>query len=114
MKNPLSTIDMNPRVKQVKGEQDHRLKLTFENGEVRWFDMKPYLSVGVFRKLKEPTAFQTAKVAFGSVQWKGGQDLCPDTLYEESVPASKVKSVVMAHEKQAAYKVNFKKPQRNK
>ena len=95
---------MNPRVKQVKTEESYRLRLTFENGEVRVFDMKPYLSIGVFRRLKEPTAFRSVRVAFGSVQWKGGQDLCPDTLYEESKPFSRVESVLAVHEKSAVYK----------
>ena len=96
---------MNPRVKNVKAETDYQLRLTFENGEVRLFDMKPYLSIGVFKSLKQPAGFRTARVNLGSVQWKGGKDLCPDTLYEESVSATKVRSLVVAHEKQALYKV---------
>ena len=96
---------MNPRVKHVKAEENYRLKLTFENGEVRVFDLRPYLSIGVFRRLKEPVAFRSVHAAFGSVQWKGGQDLCPDTLYEESKPYSRVESAVAVHEKPAVYKL---------
>lgn len=95
---------MNPRVKKVKTEPGYQLRLTFENGQVRLFDMKPYLSIGVFKALKHPADFESAKVVYGSVQWKGGQDLCPDTLYEESVPAAKTQSFVLAHEKQSEYK----------
>jgi hypothetical protein len=100
---------VNPRVKSVKPELDYHLRLTFENGEVRLFDMKPYLSIGVFRKLKAPLAFREVHASLGSVQWRGGQDLCPDTLYEESVPASREKSAVVVREKQAAYQVKTKK-----
>lgn len=95
---------MNPRVKKVKAEDDYRLRISFENGEVRFFDMKPYLSFGVFRQLKDVKAFRSVKAAFGSVQWKGGQDLCPDTLYEESRPFSNVGPVLAVHEKPAPYK----------
>lgn len=95
---------MNPRVKKVKAEPGYSLRLTFQNGKTRVFDMKPYLSIGVFQKLKEPMAFKSAKAVLGSVQWKGGQDLCPDTLYEESVPAVEMHSAVMAREKQATYR----------
>lgn len=100
---------MNPRVKKVKVEPGYFLRLTFENGQTRIFDMKPYLSVGVFRALKQQAAFKSARVAYGSVQWKGGQDLCPDTLYEESIPASEFQAVVLAHEKPAKYGVMGKR-----
>jgi len=32
--------------------------------------------------------FNSVKVFLGSVQWRGGQDLCPDTLYMDSTPVS--------------------------
>ena len=48
--------------------------------------MKPYLDKGIFQELKEPKYFNSVKPCLGSVQWKNGQDFCPDMLYEESVP----------------------------
>jgi len=80
---------MNPRVKKVKPEDNYILRLTFSNGEVRKFDVKPYIDKGVFKKLKNISAFRAVRPAFGSIQWSGGQDLCPDTIYEESVPAER-------------------------
>ena len=100
---------MNPRVKQVKVEEDYQLRLTFENNEVRLFDMKPYLSVGVFKRLKQPSAFRSVKTQLGTIQWKGGQGLCPDTLYVESKPFSGEESVVAVHEKQTVYKPGKRK-----
>ena len=29
--------------------------------------------------------FNSVKPFLGSIQWKNGQDFCPDTLYEDSV-----------------------------
>lgn len=75
---------MNPRVTDVKPSQDFTLVLTFSNGEVRLFDVKPYLDKGIFRELRERRAFNSVRPFLGSVQWQGGQDLCPDTLYQES------------------------------
>jgi hypothetical protein len=75
---------MNPRVRAVKPLSDYILKLTFTNGEVRTFDVKPYLSIGIFQELKETSAFNTVKPFLGSIQWDGGQDFCPDTLFLES------------------------------
>lgn len=76
---------MNPRVKEVKPNKDFSLTLTFTNGEVKIFDMKPYLEIGIFKELKRPELFNSVKTLLGSITWKNGQDLCPDTLYEESV-----------------------------
>lgn len=75
---------MNPRVKQVKPGPDYTLVLTFSNGEIRVFDMKPYLDIGIFRELRDLSLFNSVRAFFGSIQWRNEQDLCPDTLYEES------------------------------
>jgi len=76
---------MNPRVKDVKPNNDYILTILFNNGEERVFDMKPYLDFGVFKELKDISVFNTVKPFLGSIQWKNGQDLCPDTLYLDSV-----------------------------
>lgn len=75
---------MNPRVKKVKSRRDYTLLITFTSGEVKIFDMKPYLEIGIFRELKDLSLFNSVKPFLGSIQWKNGQDLCPDTLYLES------------------------------
>lgn len=77
---------MNPRVKDVKPNSDYTLTLTFTNGEVRVFDVKPYLDKGIFKELKDKSLFNSVKPFLGSVQWNNGQDFCPDTLYLESTP----------------------------
>jgi len=76
---------MNPRVKGVRANPDYTLTLLFTNGETKRFDVKPYLDRGTFSQLKDPRVFDSVKPVLGSIQWKGGQDLCPDTLYEGSV-----------------------------
>ena len=78
---------MNPRVKDVRPNADYTLTLTFANGEVRVFDVKPYLGTGIFRQLQDRAQFNSVRPFLGSVQWQGGQDFCPDTLYLESEPA---------------------------
>jgi len=64
------------------------LEVEFENGKIGRFDMKPYLGVGVFRQLREQAYFSKAKVLLGTVHWPDGQDLCPDTIYENSIIAA--------------------------
>ncbi|GAJ00570.1 unnamed protein product, partial [marine sediment metagenome] len=48
------------------------------------FDVKPYLDKGVFKELKNLNFFNSVKPFMGTIQWKNGQDFCPDTLYIES------------------------------
>jgi hypothetical protein len=79
---------MNPRVKTVHPNPDYSLNLIFDNGETRRFDVTPYLEKGIFRELREMRNFNSVKVFLGSVQWRGGQDLCSDTLYMDSKPIS--------------------------
>ena len=76
---------LNPRVKAVKPNPDYTLTLLFDNDEVRVFDVKPYLDIGIFTELKDMSLFNSVKPFLGSVQWKNGQDFCPDTLYMDSV-----------------------------
>ncbi len=77
---------MNPRVKKVKALDSYQLELTFSNGEVKFFDMKPYLNTGRFAELKDENLFASVVSTMGSIQWQNGLDLCLDTLYEESEP----------------------------
>ena len=79
---------MNPRVKQVTPNPDYTITLLFDNGEKRIFDMKRYLNRGIFKELKDKEIFNSVKPFLGSVCWKNGQDLCPDTLYMDSIGPS--------------------------
>lgn len=73
-------------VKHVKALDDYKLLLTFENGEVRLFDVNPYLNKGIFKELKDISMFKSVKVSFDTVEWGNEADIDPETLYEDSVP----------------------------
>jgi Protein of unknown function (DUF2442) len=75
---------MNPRVKAVIPNKNYSITLTFTNGEIKVFDMKPYLEIGIFKELQDLQLFNSVRPFMGSIQWQNGQDLCPDTLYQES------------------------------
>ena len=76
---------MNPRVKNVVPEKDYTLHLWFTNGEEGIFDVKPYLEYEVFQVLKDEKMFQTVRPFIGTIQWANQADLCPDTVYLDSV-----------------------------
>lgn len=55
-----------------------------DNGEIRKFDVKPYLNHKAFEKLKDYNEFKKVKIAGLSIEWESGADICPDELYNNS------------------------------
>ena len=76
---------MNPRIKSVSPTDDYKLELVFNNGEQGVYDCSHLLDFGVFKELRDNGYFQQASVEYGTVVWPHEQDICPDTLYEDSV-----------------------------
>ena len=75
---------MNPRVKSAVATEGFKLEITFSNGEVGVYDCAPLLDFGVFAELRDMSYFKRARAEGGTVVWAHDQDLCPDTLYEDS------------------------------
>ena len=89
----------NPRkLVDVKTDDDYNLHLTFDNGEVRIYNMQKELE-GVFAVLKDKNRFQSAFIdEFGNVawdiddsidsstHWENRIDICKDALYMDSIP----------------------------
>jgi hypothetical protein len=73
-------------VNEVKTIPEYGLILTFNNGEQRCFDMRPYLHYPVFKRLENQGYFSLARVDYGTVTWPGDIDIAPETLYVDSVP----------------------------
>ena len=76
---------MNPEVVNVLPETDYTLHLWFTNGEEGIFDVKPYLNKGIFRDLQDISMFNSVRPFIGTIQWANEADLCPDTVYMDSV-----------------------------
>jgi len=70
-------------VVRVKADEDYRLKVVFEDGLERTFDMGPYLDKKPFCKLRDKNVFREARVGYGTVVWPGGVDIAPETLRGE-------------------------------
>lgn len=75
---------MRPKAIEVKPLENYILEIKFDNGEIKQFDVKPYLNHKAFEQLKEIDMFNTVKVAGISVGWENGADICPDELYNNS------------------------------
>jgi hypothetical protein len=65
-------------IKEVKPQDNYLLLLTFENGEKRQFDMKPYPDFGIFQELKGLRLFKTVKPCFDSIEWDNEADFDPE------------------------------------
>lgn len=76
----LSVIDVKPK-------NNFNLLLTFENNEIRIFDVSPYLEIGKFKELKEISLFDSVKVKFDTIEWDNSLDIDPEVLYSDSIPA---------------------------
>ena len=74
------------KIVSVEPLDDYKILLTFSNNEKRIKDMKPYLDKGVFKKLKDKNFFNSVHISFDTISWDNEIDICPDTLYETSIP----------------------------
>jgi hypothetical protein len=60
----------------------YRLELHFDNGESGVVDLSEFVGQGVFAVWERPGVFeQVAVTTEGAVEWPGGLDMCPDSLY---------------------------------
>ncbi|MBI1321401.1 MAG: DUF2442 domain-containing protein [Candidatus Hydrogenedens sp.] len=77
---------MTSSITHVSPIEGFRLRVAFANGEVRLFDLAPYLDKGVFAELRDFAHFQSVTTIGCGVEWATGQDLSADTLYLRGVP----------------------------
>jgi len=76
---------MHWEVISVRPLDNYMLLLKFKNNELRYYDLKPLLNIGVFKSLKDPAMFNTVRVCFDSIAWANQVDIAPETLYMDSV-----------------------------
>lgn len=76
---------MYPSVKSVRPLEGYKLVLGFSNGEEKVFDVSPYLDVGKFSELRDPSLFLSVMVKYDSIEWANHLDIDPEFLDEKSV-----------------------------
>ena len=79
---------LQPIVKNVQPLEHYQILVTYETGERRVFDVKPYISGDWFGELADRRVFQSVHPCGTTVAWEDGQDIAPHELYENSVPYS--------------------------
>ena len=89
---------LRPKAIKVKPVDDYRLLVTFDNGEIGTFDVKPYIKGNWFGELEDKAIFNSVFVNGTTVEWKGGQDICPDELYYGSIKNKTKETAKVAEE----------------
>ena len=76
------------RVKDVTPLEGFRVRLTFQNGEIKDIDLEKYLRGEVFAPIREnPAVFRAVKVIGSAIGWDNGADIDPYVLYYDLKPA---------------------------
>lgn len=76
---------MRPKAVKVEPLENYKLRIAFDNGEVKIYDVNPLIKGEWFGQLKDKAVFNTVHIAGLSVEWVNGQDICPDDLYYSSI-----------------------------
>jgi len=78
---------LQPKLLSVVPHDNYMLCLTYETGEVKNFDVKPYITGPWFGELRDKGYFRTVQMLPGGIgiEWSNGQDIAPHELYEHSI-----------------------------
>jgi len=76
-----------PKILNIEPLNDYTVKLFYENGEVKKFNVLPYISGEWFEELLELDYFKTVHLISNGygIEWENGQDIAPHELYELSI-----------------------------
>ncbi len=78
---------LQPKLVKVEPLKSMKLRLVYETGEVKLFDVTPYAEGSWFGELKDADYFRTVHLLpdRSGIEWGNGQDIAPHELYECSV-----------------------------
>ncbi|MBJ6799771.1 DUF2442 domain-containing protein [Geomonas propionica] len=76
------------RINWIHTNDDWTLDVSFADGEVRRYDVRPLLQSEAFKDLEDVAIFKTARNGGYFVAWDNDADLSADTLYLEGIPVT--------------------------
>lgn len=80
---------ISPKPKKVEVVEKYKIKVLFDNGEEKIYDMKKNLKEKFYKNLINQDYFCTVRVSGITLEWKNGEDIDPDELYNNSIPVKK-------------------------
>lgn len=66
--------------------EGYKLRIHFNNGEIRIADLEASLEGPIFEILKNIEEFRRFSIPYNTIQWENGADFAPEFLYEISRP----------------------------
>ncbi len=88
-RNFMCTSINSMTLQSVKPLAEHKLLLSFTNGEKKVFDVKPYITGSWMGELQDETYFRQVRIhplLKDTVMWPDEQDISPHELYQLSIP----------------------------
>jgi hypothetical protein len=76
-----------PKLTSVEPLNEYKIKLDYETGETRLFDVLPYMSGKWYEELYNNDYFKSVHLISDGkgIEWGHGQDIAPHELYDLSV-----------------------------
>jgi len=85
-------------VTSISYESEYKLRVGFEDGDVKIVDLSSHLDGEMFAPLKSLDLFQTARLDpdLDTVVWDNGADMSPDFLYAAGYPVNTAPTLKVA------------------
>jgi hypothetical protein len=76
-----------PKITGVDALEDYKIKLNYETGEIKLFNVLPYISGAWYEELNNYHYFKTVHINSNGngIQWEHGQDIAPHELYDRGI-----------------------------
>lgn len=84
---------MTLNIAKVQVKPGYKLHLKFNNGEERFFNLRPYLNKGIFKELQDERYLKKVRPIIGGIQWPHEQDFSVNTLYYRGLRFRKPKGM---------------------
>jgi hypothetical protein len=76
-----------PKIISVEAIKNYKIKLIYETGEIKLFNVLLYISGVWYRELNNYSYFQTVHIIPNGkgIEWEHGQDIAPHELYDMGI-----------------------------
>ncbi len=73
------------KINKAEYLEEYRIKLWFNNGEIRVVNLVDSMDGPVFMPLKDIEYFKEFSIPYNTIEWPNGADFAPEYLYKISV-----------------------------
>jgi hypothetical protein len=78
---------MIPKIVNVEAIENYKIRLNYETGEIKLFNVLPYITGAWYKELYDDSYFKKVHVISNGkgIEWEHGQDIAPHELYDMSI-----------------------------